>query len=206
MRRVVRVLLATALLWTGVSFAVEPAYVGPMGNYEEPAMRPYKWVWHGFRSMHYQFVTALERGNAKTPGLGTIHGLQGLRRGTVELGESAFEGVIFAQPPAAGSYRQTGTVNGIIDHDPFLRTVADCPAVSALCCLVDCYPYNTLDEQEKALDRAKALRQARKQSVAMTGALPDTPIVRALKAYLGDRAVTSKKKPFTGNILKQTRK
>ena len=203
MRRVVRVLLATVLLWTGVSFAVEPAYIGPMGNYEEPALRPYKWLWHGVRSLSYQTVTSLERGNAKTPGLGTIYGLRGLRLGAVELGQSAFEGAKFAKPPAAGSYRQTGTANAMIDRDPLLRTVADCGTSSVL----DYHPYNTLDEQEKALDHAKAVRQARKQSAEMTAAhYSETPIQKAQRAYLGARTETNKKTPFMGNILKVPRK
>jgi len=84
-----RVLLAAALL---ASFAVtvqavEPAYKGPKGNPEEPATRPYKWMWRGVQAFGWRVKNFRPASSF------------------VELGESTARGMRFDVPPQSGDAR-----------------------------------------------------------------------------------------------------
>ena len=126
----VAVMISIVMLWASGSHAVPPAYTGPMGNPEEPALRPYKWLWHGAKAFLYQPVDALDRGNRKVPGLGSVEVFQGFRKGAVEIDESLFRGATFSEPPQAEDYKKLGKANTYIDNDLLLRNVADFIAAS----------------------------------------------------------------------------
>lgn len=115
-------LILTSALAAG---AIPPAYDGPLGNPEEPAMRPYKWLFRGVLSLLAQPVIAFKEGNMKTPVLGSVEVVRGLRRGAIELDESIVRGLVFAPPPPPGSWKQMGYVNTFLEEDPFLAYLAD---------------------------------------------------------------------------------
>jgi len=120
--KAVIVLLLTS---TFAAHAVPPAYVGPLGNPEEPAMRPYKWLFRGVLALLAHPVIAFKEGNMKTPVLGSVEVVRGLRRGAIELDESIFRGLVFTPPPPPGSWKEMGYVNTFLERDPFLAYLAD---------------------------------------------------------------------------------
>ena len=109
MKRTVLLFAGMGILAMGAAFGVEAAYEGDLGNAEEPALRPYKWVWHGAKSLVYQTGKSFKEGNMKTPVLGTVETGRGLRRGAVELAESTYRGGVFAPVPREkGAYKDLG--------------------------------------------------------------------------------------------------
>ena len=192
------VLATLAFVCMSAAYAVGPAYFGPMGNPEEPAVRPYKWAWRGLKALGHQSVQAFEKGNLKTPMLGSIETLRGARKGAVELGESTFRGLMGTVPPPKGHYKGLGRVNTVIDDDLLLRNVADgfttiYPAQK----VIDHYPVQDEDTQLAIEEKARAVRQARKEAARERA--------RARERYLGDRMVVNKTAPYTGNLLKLAR-
>lgn len=201
------------LLATG-AFAVAPAYVGPMGNQEEPALRPYKWILRGLKACVFQTVSAVERGNQKTPAVGTLEGFRGVRRGTVEVAQSYFKGaMLFSPPPKAGDYKKLSSANEFIDNDLFFRNVCDYIVASQFLVWADArdawkwglllwglqkeldhYPAVNPVEQEKAADKVQ-LARAKKKAEAK-------PMTRkqAQNAYIGDRIPSNRKDPYKGDI------
>jgi len=125
MNRIVQVVFILAMLLSLTAQAVPPAYTGPLGNPEEPAMRPYKWLFHGVLSLLVQPVKAFKDGNLKTPVLGSVETFRGFRRGAIELDESILRGLVFAPPPPRGSLTNLGYINTPLEDDPFLAYVAD---------------------------------------------------------------------------------
>lgn len=123
------VLVSLILIGSGWAAAVPPAYDGPLGNPEEPALRPYKWMWRGFKALVYQTANHAKEGNLKTPILGTAETFRGFRKGIVEFDESMFRGMVGAVPPQAGideyRYDRLMKANQYIDNDVLLRNVAD---------------------------------------------------------------------------------
>lgn len=122
-------LVLVMLIGCGWAAAVPPAYNGPLGNPEEPALRPYKWMWRGFKALAYQTANHAKEGNLKTPILGTAEAFRGFRKGIVEFDESTFRGMLGAVPPQAGiddyRYDRLLKANQYIDQDVLLRNVAD---------------------------------------------------------------------------------
>ena len=123
--KLVLAVVAIAFLGAGISYAIPPAYTGPLGNPEEPALRPYKWLWHGAKAFTYHPVASFRDGNLRTPGLGSADFFIGLRRGSVEMDEAIYRGLIFAEPPKRDAYKQLGAANRFIEKDPLLCNVAD---------------------------------------------------------------------------------
>ena len=123
--KLVLTVVAIAFLGAGISYAIPPAYTGPLGNPEEPALRPYKWLWHGTKAFAYHPVASFRDGNLRTPGLGSADFFIGLRRGSVEMDEAIFRGLVFAEPPKRDAYKQIGAANRYIEHNPVLCNVAD---------------------------------------------------------------------------------
>ncbi len=109
------------------AYAVPPAYEGPMGNPEEPALRPYKWFWRGMKALVYHPVKSLVEGNVKTPVLGTAEVFRGVRRGMVENEASIWMGMMGAQVRPT---KEVGKANKFIEDDILLRNVADYVAAS----------------------------------------------------------------------------
>jgi len=125
MKRIAHAVFILALSLSLAAQAVPPSYTGPLGNPEEPAMRPYKWLFHGVLSLLVQPVKAFKDGNLKTPVLGSVETFRGFRRGAIELDESVLHGLVFAPPPPRGSLDELGYINTFLEDDPFLAYVAD---------------------------------------------------------------------------------
>jgi hypothetical protein len=118
----------TALMLVAVSAqAIPPAYEGPLGNPEEPALRPYKWMYRGLQALSYHTVGSFVEGNVQYPVVGTVYVFRGLRIGSVELARSAFVGMIGANPKAHPNNHcsEVGLANQLIEEDLLLRTVLD---------------------------------------------------------------------------------
>lgn len=120
-----RLMLIITLLVSITAQAVPPAYEGPLGNPEEPALRPYKWLFHGVLSLVAHPLEAFKDGNLKMPILGSVEVFRGFRRGAIELDESILRGLVFAPPPPRGSLTRVGYINTFLDDDPFLGHIAD---------------------------------------------------------------------------------
>lgn len=125
MKRIVQVVFILAILFAMMAQAVPAAYTGPLGNPEEPAMRPYKWLFRGVLSLIVQPVKAFKDGNLKTPVLGSVETFRGFRRGAIEFDESILRGLVFAPPPPRGSLTKLGYINTFLEDDPFLGYLAD---------------------------------------------------------------------------------
>jgi hypothetical protein len=65
---------------------------------------------------------------------------------------------------------------------------------------VDHRPYNTIEERQKLLQKAKTAREARER--AATSIWDKNPVERARKNYLGDRAQVNRKPGLTGDLTK----
>jgi len=123
--RTIAASLTGLLLIAVCAGAVEPAYVGRLGNPEEPALRPFKWLWHGLESFVYYSAESIQHGNSKTPVLGMSEIGRGLRKGTLELGESTYKSLLFAPLPPKEDHRRFGDVNTYLKHHPAARETAD---------------------------------------------------------------------------------
>lgn len=212
MRVFIAMIVAMAALGAPATFAVEPAYQGPLGNNEEPATRPYKWLYRGLKSLVYHTGDQLIDGNLHTPVLGTAQGFRGLRRGSVELGESAYRGAVYAPAPPRNDYKNVGRANTIIEKDLALRNGSDFlfswyffPAQK----VVDYYPLEGDTKVDLRKREARDTRSDRAAAAAMRS--PKDPSVSSVKSaqrnYIGDRADygTKKTKVGRGNLMKLAR-
>ena len=213
MKRLTLCALGAIILATG-AFAVEPAYTGPYGNVEEPALRPYKWAFSGIKSLFYHSGKSVADGNLKFPVLGTVELGKGVRTGGVELGESVFRGINFAPVPQDKDYyKDIHKANEKINKHRGSQEVADAVSTVGIFTLfgypvqklVDKYPVKDeeeiaayKDEREKVKASKRAARKERKES--------DLEI--AQKRHIGDRASlgSKKSKGETGNLLKLAKK
>jgi len=195
------------LLGCGLSHAVEACYHGPLGNPEEPALRPYKWLWRGAKALSFQTGSSLKHGNIAFPVLGTVEGFRGVRRGTLELGESAYKGCVFAPVPEKGHYKKRGKANHVIEKHRLARHSADFlfswyffPLLKG----VDRYSLEDQDAVEQREAHAAKVREQRKASLPVPEAA-GTPVEQAQRQYEGERVKAGKKrgkKRQTGNLLK----
>lgn len=191
MKRAVLLMILAALLAPMAVRAVEPAYLGEYGNAEEPALRPYKWVWRGVQALFYQTGHGFAHGNMKTPILGTAETFRGLRKGTVELGESAYHGLAFAPAPRKGDFKKISTWNETIDNEKVRSNFSDLVfSLYAFPVLkfVDKYPAENESRVQIRTERAKATREAQRKSAA--------------ERQLQNAATTGKKDTGRGNLLK----
>lgn len=199
-----------ALALPGV--AVEPAYSGPLGNVEEPALRPYKWLYRGVKSLVYHTGDQLIDGNMRTPVAGSVQGFRGLRRGTVELGESLYRGGVFAPVPPPNDYKKLGRANSIIERDILLRNSSDLlfswyffPGQK----IVDHHPIEGDVKVDIRKEEARQIRASRNAATASRNM--DDPnesdTKRAQRKYIGDRADygTGRKDEYRGNLMKLAR-
>ncbi len=201
------VLAATSVIAAGAAFAVDPAYNGPMGNPEEPALRPVKNVWQGIKSLVYRPVRSFGKGNLKTPVLGSAEAFRGLRRGLVGCGELTVEGVLCSVPPRDDEYKELGKVNNILEEDIMLRNAADFVVSMGVFWpvqkVVDHYPVHNEARREAIERRAKAIRKIREKAEEEAEKREKSRVSRAQEAYLGDRARINDKPFGKGNILKE---
>ncbi len=206
--------ILTLLCLSMGAYAVEPAYTGHMGNAEEPALRPYKWLWHGTKSLLFQTGKSLERGNLKTPVLGTVEGCRGLRRGAVELGESAYKGAVCAVPPRGkGTYKETGKANKVIENEALLRNSSDaaCSLYAYLALKAhDKWSYRN-DEEADIMEEMAAKKRAERREPRQARKRAEveglTEVQKAQRTYVPDRSKAGSKKhqEGKGNLLKLAR-
>jgi len=205
-------MLAVAVLGAPAGFAVEPAYQGQFGNNEEPALRPYKWLYHGVKSLVYHTGDQFVEGNMHTPYVGSVQGLRGLRRGTVNLGESLYRGGVYAPVPPKDSYKSLGALNTLIERDMFTRNSSDFlfswyffPAQKA----VDYYPLEGDTKVEIRQREARETRMSRKEAAAARVSVDsrESRVKQAQRGYIGDRADYGTKKSANGygNLMKLAR-
>ncbi|MBI2421563.1 MAG: hypothetical protein HYV27_01955 [Candidatus Hydrogenedentes bacterium] len=173
--------------------AVEPAYYGEeFGNAEEPALRPYKWIFNGVKSLVWHTQDQFVRGNMMAPVVGSTLALRGARRGTVELLESTFHGAVFAPPPPKGYHKEKHRANDIIEEDLFLRNSSDFlfswyffPVQKA----VDHRPRVSAARVDEQLQQAKIIRDERKEAQKKReGEIVESRVKRAQRYYVGERA------------------
>ncbi len=171
---------AAVMLIAGVCQAVEPAYQGALGNNEEPALRPYKWVSQGLLSLVYHTGERIGHGNMKTPILGTVEGLRGLRRGTLKMTENTWNGLLGAPLPKKGSkdYKKLGVLNERLEAETVRRNAGDFafswwyfPVLKA----VDTFPMETELQVDLRVENARIIRDARKNGTEpKLVSIPDT--------------------------------
>jgi hypothetical protein len=209
MKKLTSFVLAAAVLAAPMSFAVEPAYKGPLGNNEEPALRPYKWLYQGVKSLFYHTGDQFVEGNLHAPVVGSVQGLRGVRRGTVSLGESVYRGAVYAPVPSRDHYKSLGAANTAIEGDMFTRNSSDFlfswyffPVMKA----VDNNPPEGNTKVAIRQKEAKATRLARDEAAkARDKSDPrDSKVDTAQRDYIGARADygTPKTKMGRGNLMK----
>ena len=206
----VLVLTIAVAVFAGFASAVPPAYEGRLGNPEEPALRPYKWMWRGIKALAYQPAKAFRKGNIKTPGLGSVEVFRGLRKGVVELDESVMRGAMGTVPPPAGNYKELGKANAKIDKSPLLRNAADVTTTAHVLGVggaigvfaaqrrVDRHPMRSPEEQEEIEARYKA----RCDEIRLNPAKKMDRINAARARYIGNRIPVPKVPKDTGTVAK----
>lgn len=158
-------LLALVLI-AGGAMAVEPAYLGPYGNAEEPALRPYKWAYQGVKGFFWHSGQGLREGNLKFPVIGTVELGRGVRRGSFELGESIYRGLSFARTPEkVHEYRNLHVANEAIEERKGAEIVTDFIPTTAMFTLFG-YPVQRLVDRYPARDELEvaAVKQKREDN------------------------------------------
>lgn len=191
MKGVLRVLLVLmCLVVAGSAFAVPAAYTGKLGNDEEPALRPYKWVWHGVKSFFHHPVARMYEGNARYPLIGLTAVGTGITQGAIDLGESAAKGSVHAIPPQAGEYKKLGTVNTYVANDIVLGPVMNAPL--AIFGAIENDPEAAQAREDAVLEKAAETRAARKAAL-QDPVLRKDSFDRARESYIGERAHINRK-------------
>jgi hypothetical protein len=205
-------LLVFALLCCASAHAVEPAYEGHLGNPEEPALRPFKWALSGIGALFYQTGKSFRDGNMNTPIVGSAETLRGLGIGTIELGESTYNGLVYKPLMDHKEFMRTHKANKIVDEDLLLRNVRDGVSTQILYPVVklnDHYPAESDEKVEIRLERAKQEREAREAARAERDPLKNlSRTERAQMRTVPERAThgLSKKDDYSGNLLKLAKK
>ena len=119
-------LVAAGILFSGMAYATENKPKAKeqqdWEKVEEPAMRPYKCLWSGVKSVVYNTTKSFAQGNEKLPVLGSVEAFRGFRRGSVDLISGTYMGMAGSKPRP---YNKLSRPNRIIEDDPLLRNVAD---------------------------------------------------------------------------------
>lgn len=207
MKRVLWIFMAAVLISGAISAqVVQPKRTGALGNPEEPALRPYKWLWYGAKGLVYQTGHSFVRGNMKTPVVGSVDTSRGLGRGMVDLGESGYRGLTFAELPERDAYRQPARANAVMDEDMLGRNVRDAafswyayPVVKAH----DRWSIESEEEVSHRLEHAANIRDARREAGTKPQVV-ESDVYRAQQRYIGKRATygIERRQTGTGNLLK----
>ncbi len=210
MRRLTLVMWFVGLLFAVACSAIEPAYVGPLGNAEEPALRPYKWFWRGITAFAHQTKEKFVEGNMNTPVLGTVETARGVRNGSTEFLYSFWKGVLFSclsQQP--NFYKEKTELTKKVEADVVWRNVGDLicsgPAFPVLVSL-DHVHVESDEKVQIRLEKAKEIQEARQQARKAREIEMD-PVEKAQQNYIGDRIVVKqdKNKKYPKNLLKLAR-
>ncbi len=185
---------------------VAPETQDQFGNPEEPATRPYRWVWHGVKALVFHPLDALKDGYLQAPPTGVAYAGVGLRRGTVEFVESVARGSIFASVPPSDAYKDTQRVNAVIEDDPFLENSSDLLFTwyaFPLAKHAQHYPYVSDSEYADMESDARRTREARREAERAQRDPEETRVERAQRKYLGDRMPTRDERDAErGNLLR----
>ena len=184
-------------------------YRGPLGNEEEPALRPYKWMYHGIKSLFYHTGDQFVEGNLHAPGVGSVQGLRGVRRGTMSLGESTYRGLVFAPVPSRTHYKSLGALNEAIESDMLTRNSSDFLFSWYFFPVQKAIDNNPPEGDTKVAIRqkeAKETRQARDEATRARKKVDarESSMESAQRDYIGARADygTPKTKMGRGNLMK----
>lgn len=186
---------ALAVVAAAGAYAQQKSAFEP-SNPPEPALQVYKTTWRGIQAFFYQTGKSLKQGNDKLPILGSIEVFQGVRRGGVELAGSAYAGMAGSKPKPV---RSENFLNNVIDDDPALRNGSDFVSTAVL---LNPYAAAGIWTGHKALDRTPMAKEQQQNAVP---AVAQTPVRRAQKQYLGQRAEINRKPALEGNLLKLAR-
>lgn len=221
-------LLAVATLLAAPAGAVEPAYRGPNGNLEEPALRPYVWLLRGTTALVYHTATSFAEGNLEYPIVGSVYTFRGLRRGLVEWESSLWRGMTHSNPKNL-HYTELSNANIYIEQDLLLRNVADAlvavwawgvingsiPLRPELAWAATDVPYvngaawkagAVVFLGQKKLDQKDPLYRWTPPASEEASPL-DIPVKEAQRRYIGDRAdINNRKAEGRGNYLKAVRR
>lgn len=184
-------------------------YRGPLGNEEEPALRPYKWLYQGVKSLFWHTGDQFVEGNLHAPVVGSVQGFRGLRRGTVNLGESTYRGLVYAPVPQRDHYKSLGAANVAIEDDMFLRNSSDFLFSWYFFPVMKAVDNNPIEGDVKVGIRqkeAKETRLARNEAAKARkqADLNESSMESAQRDYIGARADygTPKTKMGRGNLMK----
>ena len=209
MKTFTKIALMAALMAASASFAVEPAYQGPLGNNEEPATRPYKWLYQGVKSLFWHTGDQFVEGNLHAPVVGRVQGFRGLRRGSVSLGESTYRGLVFAPVPPRNHYKRLGAANTAIEDDMFTRNSSDFLFSWYFFPVMKAVDNNPIEGDTKVGIRqkeAKDIRVARNDATRARkqADVKESDMKSAQRDYIGARADygTPKTKMGRGNLMK----
>lgn len=187
-------------------YPIPPAYCGPLGNAEEPALRPYKWFLRGILAFGHQTKEKFIEGNMNTPILGTIETGRGIRRGSTEMLYSFWKGILFACPSTSPQfYKEETELTKKVELDPVWRNVGDLvctgPAYPMLIALDHVYLESDSKVKER-LQKAQEIQKARRSAQSARSAHL-SPLEKAQRNYIGERAELSRKgKKYPKNLLK----
>lgn len=222
MTRIMQILLVAGILLGlgGTSAATPPAYEGPLGNPEEPALRPYKALWQGAKALVHRSSHCFVEGNLKTPVVGSVEVLRGVRQGAVDCLEYSYRGMQGSVPPRGDEYKQPGKANTVIEDDMLLRNASDLAvgigvmrigsqagcAADALGAYavqkgVDRWPVQGDVERQAQRKQAKLVRESRK-AAAQKRQPAESRVEKARRAYLGRRYPVNRKANAAGSFLK----
>ncbi len=154
------VLLAVA----GLANAVPPAYEGHLGNPEEPALRPIKWVWHGVTSLVSSTHAGKRAGIEKSPVAAVSEGAKGAAVGTGALVRSTAKGLVHAPLP------EKKPRNPISYEEAALRSIE---AQTAPCC---CCKEECAEAPEAACDAVPEPEPAPSTVLISVSATPAAPL------------------------------
>lgn len=218
--------IAALLACAGGARALEPEYTGQFGYPEEPALRPYKWFWVGAKALGYQTKMGFVRGNMNFPVLGTVETARGIRKGAVDMGEFAWNGILYRSVPPKGFHKTQGNANDYIDSDLLMRNAADLLSNAIVWQwyfwpvqkVVDLAPLENDAKVDIRLEEAARVREDRRTAEMVREEqrkfTDETPVEKAQRAYLDDRAhygsaksvqkqiKKKKEQHYTGNLLK----
>jgi len=194
------VLAALTLVCVSSSYAVPPAYYGPMGNAEEHALRAYKWLWRGMKALAYRPAKGLREGNLKTPVLGTVEVLKGVRQGIIEFDESVFLGLIGTAPPGPGDYKRLRSVNVYIELEPLFNAIAN----GGFKLLLERYPLTSEEERQAMGPKTNACAEECSDAGENDQPVSDEK-PKPSRHYLGNHAPEKADDQYTGNMLRTLR-
>lgn len=207
MLRCILLLCFTCALFATTCFAIEPSYKGPLGNPEEPALRPYKWFFRGIMAFAHQTKEKFVEGNMNTPILGTVETSRGIRNGSTEFLYSFWKGILFTCPPQQPKFYQEKTeLTKKVEADDVWRNVTDMmcsgPAFPMLVALDHVYVESDEKVRER-LETAKEIQRARRDA-QKARELKMSPVEKAQINYLCERAIVKrdKSKKYPKNLLK----